>query len=451
MGKPVIIETVDAPKFYGNTAVMLESKEQEVILTGPYETGKTFATLTKMHLLLCLFPKARGLLLRRTYKSLINSGIVTYEQKVLPLPPDHPRSPVKKFGGEWPEFYRYPNGSRLIIGGLDNPDKVLSAEYDFINVIQAEEVAIDAWEKLTGRATGRAGNAPFTQVMGDCNPGTPTHWIKQRPTVQLLETRHEDNPRLFDHATGEWTERGRKTLKILDALTGVRYKRGRLGLWVAAEGQIYEYDPVVHLTKRFTIPPTWRRFRVVDFGFTNPFVCQWWAIDPDGRMFRYREIYMTGRTVRRHADQIKMLSAGESIETTICDHDAEDRATLEENGIPTRAADKRVSVGIEQVQERIAKAGDGKPRLYFLEDSLVEADAELKAKYKPTCTEDEFGTYVWAASADGKPTKEEPLKMDDHGMDATRYAVAYINGQSSALATSSQVYSRSSIESLLGA
>lgn len=451
MGKPVIVESVDAPKFYGNVSVMMESREQEAILTGPYETGKTFATLTKLHLLLCLFPKARGLLLRRTYKSLINSGIVTYEQKVLPVPPSHRRSQVKKFGGEWPEFYQYPNGSRLVIGGLDNPDKVLSAEYDFINVIQAEEVPLDAWEKLTGRASGRAGNAPFTQVMGDCNPGPPTHWIKQRPAIQLLETRHEDNPRLFNHDTGEWTENGRKTLKILDALTGVRYKRGRLGLWVAAEGQIYEYDPAIHLVKRFTIPSTWRRFRVIDFGFTNPFVCQWWAIDPDGRMFRYREIYMTRRTVRRHAEQIKLLSTGENIEATICDHDAEDRATLEENGIPTKAADKRVRVGIEKTEERLARAGDGKPRIFFLEDSLVEVDHELKVNYKPVCADDEFGTYVWATSADGKPSKEEPLKLDDHGMDATRYAVMHVDGQSSTPPTSSQVYSRSSIESLLGA
>lgn len=451
MGNPVILETPDAPRFYNNVAVMMESKAHEVILTGPYETGKTFATLTKLHLLLCLFPKSRGLLLRRTYKSLVNSGIVTYEQKVLPVPPDHPKSQVKKFGGEWPEFYRYPNGSRLVIGGLDNPDKVLSAEYDFINVIQSEEVPLDGWEKLTGRASGRAGNAPFTQIMGDCNPGPPTHWIKQRPTIQLLETRHEDNPRLFNQEAGEWTEHGRKTLKILDALTGVRYKRGRLGLWVAAEGQIYEYDPVVHLTKRFAIPAAWRRFRVVDFGYTNPFVCQWWAIDPDGRMIRYREIYMTRRTVRRHAEQIKLLSTGENIETTICDHDSEDRATLEENGIPTKAADKRVKVGIEKVEERLAKAGDGRPRILFLEDSLVEVDPELKVNYKPVCTDEEFGTYVWATSADGKPNKEEPLKQDDHGMDATRYAVMHVDGHSDTPTTSSQVYSRSSIESLLGA
>jgi hypothetical protein len=28
---------------------------------------------------------------------------------------------------------------------------------------------------------------------------------------------------------------------------------------------------------------------------------------------------------------------------------------------------------------------------------------------------------VWAPSQDGKPVKDEPLKLNDHGMDAMRY------------------------------
>lgn len=428
MGKTFIAETTDAPAFYGAASVFWEYKGSEAILAGPYETGKTFAVLSKLHLLLCLFPKARALMVRKTYKSAVGSAVVTYEQKVLPVPADDPRCPVAKYGGEKPEFYQYPNGSRLVVGGMDNSDKFLSAEYDFIYVNQAEELKIDDWEKLTGRATGRAGNAPWTQVMGDCNPDAPTHWIKQRERVKVLESRHEDNPRLYDHETGDWTPAGLQTIETLDALTGVRKQRGRFGLWVAAEGQIYEYDPVVHLIPRFEIPKSWRRFRVIDFGFTNPFVCQWWAVDHDDRLYRYREMYMTQRTVKRHSAQINELSEGENIEATICDHDAEDRATLEENNIITMPADKRVSVGIEKVQVRLAKAGDGKARIFFLEDSLVEVDGELKSKFKPYRTEDEFATYVWASARDGKPNKDEPLKFDDHGMDSTRYAAMYVDG-----------------------
>jgi phage terminase large subunit len=34
---------------------------------------------------------------------------------------------------------------------------------------------------------------------------------------------------------------------------------------------------------------------------------------------------------------------------------------------------------------------------------------------------------VWPKSQDGKELKEAPVKADDHGMDATRYMVAYLD------------------------
>jgi phage terminase large subunit len=44
---------------------------------------------------------------------------------------------------------------------------------------------------------------------------------------------------------------------------------------------------------------------------------------------------------------------------------------------------------------------------------------------KPWCTEQEFTDYVWS----NKKTKEEPVKENDHGMDAVRYAVMHVDGE----------------------
>jgi uncharacterized membrane protein len=54
------------------------------------------------------------------------------------------------------------------------------------------------------------------------------------------------------------------------------------------------------------------------------------------------------------------LSQGEAIEATVADHDAEDRATLERYGVYTQPATKDVSPGIQAVQARLRRAGDGK-------------------------------------------------------------------------------------------
>jgi len=428
----VIQDNTQGVKFYGPARDFWAYKGAEAMLSGPYETGKTYAALNKLHALLCKYPNARALMVRKTYKSLVQSAVVTYENKVLPMSPDNPDSGVKKYGGERPDFYVYPNGSRLVCGGLDNADKVLSAEYDFIYVNQAEEITLDAWEKLTGRATGRAGNSPYTQVFGDCNPDVPTHWIKNRSRLRLFDQRHEHNPNLFNQITGLITEQGKRTMETLDALTGLRKKRGRFGLWVAAEGQVYEnFDPETHVIDPIPIRGDWSRFRAIDFGYTNPFVCQWWAMDHDGRLYLYREIYMTQRTVKQHAEQIKALSGNEEYLFTVADHDAEDRATLRENGISTIAAKKDISPGLQAVSERLKVAGDGKPRLYIMRDSLVEADKVLYREYpgdtQPVNTEQEFVSYVWPDGADGKPNKEVPMDMYNHGMDSMRYLVMAVN------------------------
>ncbi len=218
---------------------------------------------------------------------------------------------------------------------MDKPDKFLSAEYDFVYINQAEELALDAYEKLVGRATGRAGNAPYSQVLADCNPSHPKHWILFRKPLKRLESRHEDNPALYTKE-GKKTDQGEITIATLDALTGLRLARGRYGRWVAAEGQIYEeFDPNVHVIDSFEVPSNWNRYRAIDFGFNEPFVCQWWAIDPDtGNLYLYRELYQTKRTVTQHSETIKRHSQREHFVTTICDHDREDRQTLMDNGIP---------------------------------------------------------------------------------------------------------------------
>jgi PBSX family phage terminase large subunit len=409
---------------FGAAADLWMCKAQEVIIAGPAETGKTRAALEKLDALMWKYPGAQSVILRKTYKSTVGSCIQTYENKVLTKD-----TPVLPYGGSKPEFYDYPNGSRIWVGGMDNPDKVLSSERDIIYVNQAEEFTLDEWETLTTRATGRAGNMPWSQVMGDCNPAHPKHWIKTRArdhVLTFLHSHHEDNPVLFDPDTGDITDQGQRTMAVLDALTGTRKERLRYGRWVQAEGVVYpQFDERVHIVDRFDIPDDWRRFRVIDFGLVHPFVCGWWAVDEDGRMYLYRELYMTGRTVATHAGDINRLSEGERIEATICDHDAEDRATLAENGVPNQPAKKDVLQGIGKVQDRLLKQADGRSRLYFLRDSLVEVDQTLRQQRSPIQTVDEFGGYIW----NDRTLKEQPVKAEDDGMDMVRYGVMHLDNK----------------------
>ncbi len=156
-----------------------------------------------------------------------------------------------------------------------------------------------------------------------------------------------------------------------------------------------------------------------------------WAANPDGKIFRYREIYHTGRTVAEHCKHIREVCKlnKEPIPTiVVCDHDAEDRATFSnEMGMHTVPAFKQVSPGVQAVQQRLKIGLDSKPRLFFLRDSLVERDETLFAKKLPVCTEEEIVSYVWPKNDSGASVKEAPVKEHDHGMDAMRYIVCNID------------------------
>ena len=417
---------------------LFNTKVDEVLVSGPAGTGKSRACLEKLHLMALANPGMRGLIVRKTVTSLTSTALVTWKTHVIAEALE--AGLVQYYGGSAvePAQYRYTNGSVVIVGGMDRSTRIMSSEYDVIYVQEATELVEDDWEALTTRL--RNGRVSFQQLMADCNPDRPTHWLKVRcdnNRTQMLESKHEDNPLLF--ADDELlTPEGEAYLKKLENLSGVRHLRLRKGIWAGAEGLIYdEFENGVHLLNTPKTPPAeWTRYWSIDFGYTNPFVCQFWAENPDGKLFLYREIYKTARTVYEHAQEIKRvvtwqddprIKDKERIGTwrepkpraIICDHDAEGRAVLEQEiGISTTPAHKSVLEGIQAVQKRIKEQ-----RIQLVRDVVVNKDEELRTAKKPTSTAEEITGYIWT----DKGTKEAPLKEDDHGMDAMRYLVAHLD------------------------
>lgn len=428
----------------------MNCRAPEVLLSGPAGTGKSRAILEKLHLICLLSPNVRVLIVRRTLESLKTSALVTWERDV--IKEAKLDGTVSYYGGSVrePAQYRYTNGSMVAMAGLDKPDKVMSTEWDIIYVQEAAELEDeDPWLALSSRL--RNGAISFQQLIADCNPSHPTHWLKLRCEADqtlMLNSRHEDNPRYFS-ADGTHTEQGRDYMARLDALSGVRRLRLRDGIWAAAEGVIYEeFDPGLHIVKPFTIPADWRRLWSVDFGFVHPFVWQDWAIDPDGQMILVREIYRTQRLVEDHARDIRKLCGWGPIDAetgrerpysgkpvtgweakrpyiVVCDHDAEDRATLERHlGIPTRPANKSVNDGIQTTMARFRTDGRGRPRMVFFSNAVVHRDQNQIDAKKPASTIEEIPGYIWHDKG-----KDEPRKEDDDGDDAMRYAVMEVDVQ----------------------
>lgn len=422
-------------EFYGANYDLLKDASRELLISGPAGTGKTQAALAKLHLLCMSTPGLSCLVLRKTQVALVGSTMKTYKAKV--AAEAIKLNYVKYYGGSGsePAAYRYFNGAVLMVGGLDKREKYLSMEFDLILVDEAIETDSEDLDVLVTRL--RNGVLPYQQLIMLTNPGAPTHHLKVRADTgrcKILYGRHTDNPAYWDREASEWTQLGRDYLDRLESLPTIRRQRFLLGQWVAAEGLIYdEFDPAVHLAEQFPggcPPANWDRFITVDFGYNNPFVAMWIAVSPDDRLYVYREMYQTGMLVEDAAKEIKRLIDKDSAPPSkiICDHDAEDRATLERHtGRATIAAKKDVKSGIEAVQARFRKDGTGNPRLYICKDSVIRRDPKLINARRPTCLEEEITTYVWdqRSQPGTENLREAPVKQDDHSCDALRYGIMH--------------------------
>jgi hypothetical protein len=109
----------------------------------------------------------------------------------------------------------------------------------------------------------------------------------------------------------------------------------------------------------------------------------------------------------------------------ICDHDAEGRRTFEKaTGLGTVKAIKKVKDGIDLLKMRLRSDEGELARIYFMRDACVEQDPILVQALRPTCTVEEFPSYVWKTDTKNRKT-EEPLKENDDGVDCARYMTMF--------------------------
>jgi len=423
---------------YGVAKDIFHEHADEILIVGPKGTGKSLAVLQKQHLVLSKYPKSKMFMARKTRASMTNSCLAMFQERVL--------KPIDKvhFHKQDQQFI-YPNGSIYAVIGLDNVDRLNSSEWDGGYIQEATEATENDWE-IAG-ACIRNGVVPYQQLIGDANPDKPTHWLKVRcdkGLCKMFKSVHEDNPRFYDHIQEAWTPEGERYIAKLKRLSGVRFKRLYLGEWAAAEGIVYDgWDPHVHLLSRNSLPPEWTEwphYWSIDFGFTHPFVWQDWMEDRFGRLYLNREIYVTRTLVEDLAREIMDLNEGlPHPQAILCDHDAEGRATFERHtGLLTLPAYKAIQPGIQAVQRRLRPEyivnSNGieyaSPGMFILRDALVKIDAELKDSGKPYSTETEIDGYVWDEKV-GKTSNshrdELPIDLDNHGMDAMRYAIAFVD------------------------
>ena len=249
---------------------------------------------------------------------------------------------------------------------------------------------------------------------GSMTPIQPQSWLKERTispraTDEFFYANLNDNRRSrggyvpdeeIDLMIAEWPEEVQET----------RIK----GHFAAFLGSVYKtFNLATHVIEPFRIPSDWSRYRVIDWGFNNPFVCLWMARNKDKQWYVYREHYAAQRSLAYHAEQIKKFN--ECYRCTWADHDTQDRYEFAKLGINTFPAKKDIHLGIEAVQAALKVQGNGEPRLFIFNDC------------KNTIRE--MGGYKWSEGTETRDAKDEPMKVNDHTCDCVRYVIYGVEGK----------------------
>ena len=263
------------------------------------------------------------------------------------------------------------------------------------------------WNQLVGRHSVE-GARLFTTT----NPDNPRHWVKRdlladNDDVKSWQFVMDDNPKLPAETKAFWRRQ----------YTGLWFKRFILGQWVQAEGAVYDmWDEDRHVVDE--IPQIIQWISVgMDYGTSNPAHALLVGLGLDLRVYVVSEWRYDGRTERRQLTDLEYsqrlrdwlqaptenLSDVEVPYFVVDPSAASFIAQAHRDGLRPWPADNDVLDGIRLVS------------------SLIGAD-KLRIHRRCTHLLDEIGGYCWDDRA-ALLGEDKPIKVDDHGVDALRYAL----------------------------
>lgn len=237
----------------------------------------------------------------------------------------------------------------------------------------------------------------------NCNPESPGHWFYKEWILKAddkkalrLHFEFADNPTL----TEEIKERYRRM--YADSI--IFYNRFVKGLWVAADGLVYDIDLKKIVVDK--VPERGKYYISIDYGTQNPFSMGLWCVN--GRTAtRIKEYYYNGRkrgkqkTDEQYYQDLEKFAEGYRIEEIVVDPSAASFIALirDRDKFDVRKAKNDVNDGIRVTAE-------------MLNSGAVKIHSSCEAALE------EFTLYHW----DSKKTDEDRVvKENDHAMDDIRY------------------------------
>ncbi|WIL49932.1 PBSX family phage terminase large subunit [Bacillus bombysepticus] len=290
-----------------------------------------------------------------------------------------------------------------IFGGKDESSQELIQGITLAGMF-FDEVALMP-QSFVNQATGRC-SIEGSKYWFNCNPAGPYHWFK----LEWIDNK-EDKNLLHVHFTMDDNLSLSEKVKqrYYRMYSGVFFQRFILGLWVLAEGIVYDmFNKEKHVVK--TVEREYEKYYVsCDYGTQNPMTYGLWGLCK-GIWYKTKEYHYDGRKNSRqktddeYLDDLKEFIGDISIRGIIVDPSAASFiALLKKNRFKVLKAKNEVIDGIRNVARLLN---------------------EEKIKYNDCCKETfrEYASYTWDEKATARG-EDKPNKENDHQIDGDRYFV----------------------------
>ena len=291
------------------------------------------------------------------------------------------------------------NGNKIIFRGLDNKEKLKSIkDITGLWLEEASDFTLDDFTQLDLRLRGKH-ITNYKQVILSFNPVSSTHWLKTRffdtqdADATVLHTTYKDNRFLDDKYIA--------TLEKLKHTNYTYYQVYALGKWGVLKGIIYTNYTIIDEMPKDTPIHRWGQ----DFGFNNPSATVEIKIDGNN-LYINQLLYETQLTNTQLMHKLKtnyphLLKIKGYLDSA----EPARIADFEKAGFDVLPALKDVTAGIDKVQSFNI----------FVTKNSVDVINELDL-------------YVWKLDRNNEPL-DEPLKENDHSLDAVRYATFIDNDE----------------------
>jgi hypothetical protein len=427
----------------------LQRSEYEALYGGAAGGGKSDALLAEA-LRQVHIPHYRAAIFRKTYPEL--AELIDRSQEIYRSA--YPRARYN----DSKHFWQFPSGAKIYFAAMQHERDRTKYQGRRFDYIAFDELTHFSWAEYSYMFSRNRPSGPGTQVYirATTNPGGIGHgWVMDRfvtPAPPLTPIVGEytiidpdGNPltltrsRVFVPATvfdnQELLSHDPMYLANLSMLPDAERDALLYGSWTSFEGQVFRewrddpshYDDRrwTHVIEPFDIPKHWMIYRGFDFGYSKPFSVGWYAVDPDGTVYRIKEYYgCTGTPdvgVRMHPHEIAasiQRIEGEDPQLRgrdiigIADPSIWDAsrgepivAQMAESGIYFSKGDNTRLAGKMQVHYRLAFDTDGFP-LFQVFNTCIHFIRTL-----PTLVYDQ--THV----------EDVDTKQEDHAYDECRYVL----------------------------